>query len=861
MTIRLRRLSFSTAIAAALLVAGPAAGQSAPEGDAAAADKPDGEKPAATPAPPRIRKMADWQKGKDRIDGYFAFWRDPVNGDAFMEVMPDQIGPEFIYFTYTQDGTALDGLRRLGSVSDNYVLKLRRRFNRIDFIRQDTLYSHDADSTLAGQQDNIVNPLLASTTIVAADDATGKIVIKVNDLFQGRDLIRIGEPSALGRLLGVPAGTWSKEKSNIRSIRNYARNSEIVAEYVFDYPKTASATSGVVAIQHNFVAMPAAGFTPRPEDPRVGFFTSRDTNLSSIDGTPWRDKIYRWRLEKKDPAAKLSEPVKPITYWIDKATPREFRDTIRDAVLHWNSVFETMGFRNAVRVEIQPDDATWDAGDVGRNVIRWVASPVPQYAGYGPTVVNPRTGEIIGADIVLEHATVQRWIRQDRLFPRTATSAAEAADGEPHTAHDCSASEGLERSIGFAMASLNLQAGLTEGAREAARREIVRQGLYYLALHEVGHTLGLSHNMMGSFYQPLSALNQPNDRYGSNLSNSIMDYPQVNIAPRGEAQGAYFPTRPGPYDYWALAYAYDPALTDPAARTAHLAQSSRPEHAFGNDGDSMAATGAGMDPRVIPYDLSSEPVVFATRQMDMIRLAYGELVDRTRREQGSWDEMRRTYELLNGMYRQNVTAVSRYIGGVYVDRSAIGQETRAAAPFVPVARDTQKATMGLLGRYLFAPDAFNLPPDFGAYLQFQRRGFDFFGRPQDAPLHNDVLGLQSVAMSHLLAPATLQRMADSSLYGNRYSANEMLGDLSGEIFDADIRGSVNTFRQNLQATYVTRLIGAMGAARMDAIARSALFGELKTIDARMKGAEGRGDERTKAHRRYVRQLIFTALEK
>jgi hypothetical protein len=867
MSIRLLPAYLGHGFLALLLLGGTALAQSSGSEDSSAEkseEKADDKDKADEKKPPKIRALKDWAKDKERTEGFFAFYRDPINGDTFMEIRPDQVGQDFIYFTYTLEGSALDGLRRLGSVGDNYVLKLRRRFNRIDFVRQDTQYSYDEGSTLQGQNANVLSPMLASATVVARDPKDERVVIKVNDLFQGRDLLRMGELSPLGKIFGAEAGAWSKEKSNIRSIRNYADNSEIVSEYVFDYPKTSSAMSGVVAIQHSFVRMPKAGFSPRVEDPRVGFFTSRNTNLSTLDGTPWRDMIYRWRLEKKDPKAPLSEPVKPITYWIEKTTPLEYRDIIREAALRWNPVFEKMGFRNAIRVEVQPNDASWDAGDVNRNMIRWVASPVPQYAGYGPTIINPRTGEIVAADIMLEHATVQRWLRQDRMFS-DATAAAEAvaaagAEGEDHGLESCNAADGLKHSIAMAAMAVASRPGLSDEAREAARKAIVREGLYYLVLHEIGHTLGLTHNMMGSYFKPIDKLGEEDGPFGAALTNSVMDYPQVNLAPEGETQRAYFPTRPAQYDYWALAFAYDPALADEARRAAHLSLSTRPEHAFGNDGDAMGTTGIGMDPRVIPYDLSSQPVDFATRQLDMIRKAMGELVARNSTAGRSRDELRRTYDLLNSMYRQNVTVVTRYVGGVYTDRAFVGQETPAAAPFVPVDVATQKRAMALLGDYLFAPGALKLPDNLGAYLQFQRRGFDFFGRPQDAPLHADALGLQSVALGHLLHPTVLQRMTDASLYGNRYSADAMLRDLTAMIFDADIGGSVNSYRQSLQATYVTRAIAAMNGGR-DMASKAALYGQVTAIDKAMQRAARKGDERTRTHRRYIRQLIRVALEK
>ena len=162
--------------------------------------------------------------------------------------------------------------------------------------------------------------------------------------------------------------------------------------------------------------MPDNDFQPRFDDPRVGFFGQTINDMTSTSATPYRDLINRWHLVKKDPAAELSEPVQPIVYWIENSTPTEFRSTIKEAVESWNLAFEKAGFKNAVVVKMQPDDATWDAGDIRYNVLRWTSSPRPPFGGYGPSFTNPRTGQILGADIMLEWVFVTNRIQQDKLF-------------------------------------------------------------------------------------------------------------------------------------------------------------------------------------------------------------------------------------------------------------------------------------------------------------------------------------------------------------------------------------------------------------------------------------------------------------
>ena len=146
----------------------------------------------------------------------------------------------------------------------------------------------------------------------------------------------------------------------------------------------------------------ANDFRPRLDDPRVGYFTQEIENLTSIKVADYKDVINRWSLVKKDPSAAISEPVEPIVWWVENTTPVEYRQTIVEAGEKWNEAFEKAGFKNAVVMKIMPDDATWDPADIRYNVIRWVSSPYPPYGAIGPSFVNPKTGQILGADITVE---------------------------------------------------------------------------------------------------------------------------------------------------------------------------------------------------------------------------------------------------------------------------------------------------------------------------------------------------------------------------------------------------------------------------------------------------------------------------
>src|SRR5690606_11363669 len=171
-----------------------------------------------------------------------------------------------------------------------------------------------------------------------------------------------------------------------------------------------------VRMQHSFLAVPENSYRPRRDDPRVGYFGAQVDDLTSISATPYRDFISRWNLEKKNPGAKISEPVEPIVFWIENTTPLEYRPIIKAAGEKWNEAFEAAGFRNAVVMKEMPDTATWDPADIAYNVIRWKSSPTPRYGAIGPSFFNPLTGQILGADITVEWKTGAGTPVYDDLF-------------------------------------------------------------------------------------------------------------------------------------------------------------------------------------------------------------------------------------------------------------------------------------------------------------------------------------------------------------------------------------------------------------------------------------------------------------
>jgi hypothetical protein len=237
-----------------------------------------------------------------------------------------------------------------------------------------------------------------------------------------------------------------------------------------------------------------------------------------------------------------------------------------------------------------------------------------------------------------------------------------------------------------------------------------------------------------------------------------------------------------------------------------------------------------------------------------------QLKDRFLKDGSTYEDFRRGYYSLNSQSSTAGTVISRFIGGVYVDRSVVGQKG-GKQPYTPVSYVDQKRAFNALKTYVFAPDAFKVSNEIYNMLARERRGFDFFSGPEDPKIHDQVLGYQTRALSHLLHPNTLQRIIDSELYGNQYKLTEFMTDLNKAMFEEDINGNINTFRQNLQAVYVTRLIEMVSGKNSSRYKIPAKSMAIYNMEKLMKSLKNKsGDISTKAHKNHLRKLISNSLK-
>ncbi|MAQ20488.1 MAG: hypothetical protein CMD52_03095 [Gammaproteobacteria bacterium] len=807
--------------------------------------------------------IAEVTENSDRISGLFTLYRDKKTGTTHMEIAPTQLNREYIYVAVSTDGVVEGGHFR-GRYRDNRILSITRYFDKIEIRSQNTAFYFDPESPLSRAAHANISPgLLASETIVAEDEETGNVLINIDEIFATETLLQV-KPSPNpneGSEDNFQLGDLSEEKSKITHIRNYPLNTDVHVEYVYQNPapivrgndEITDSRYVSIYMQHSFVAMPENNYAPRLTDHRMGFFAQQLTDLTDDSVTPFRDLVERWHLVKKNPSLPTSEPISPIVWWIENTTPIEFRDSIQEGILAWNQAFEKIGFENAIVVQVQPDDAEWDAGDIRYNVVRWTSSPTPPFSGYGPSFTNPRTGQIIGADIMLEFAGVTRRVQYQRILENL-----ENGDiFEPLEAGYCSI--GYEKHISqafgrFAINSLQLGSEQEE--------QLVHEFLVDLTMHEIGHTLGFAHNFAASNMLSFEEIYDSTIVNERSLQASVMDYTDIHIATEGREQIAYFSTKPGPYDDWIVDYSYSSGLEDPQLENERLAliasRSTEPQLLFGTDDHVMRAPGVAMDPRVHWYDMTNEPIRYAEERLDLIGNLLSTAKEKNINEGESYQELRDAYVIMLSQFSRSIGVIAHQIGAIYINRSVVGQDD-AQTPFIPVDIETQQYAMSVLTEHLFAPNVLSASEDLYAHLQEQRRLWNFFGQTEDPKIHQWILSLQSNILAHLLHPRVMTRITDSRLYGNQYELSDMMSDLTDGIFDEDLRGNVNTFRQNLQTEYISKLINIIESSEHDYPSKSMALYQIRNIE-RMLNNKRRGNIETRAHTGNILYLIQKALD-
>jgi hypothetical protein len=571
-----------------------------------------------------------------------------------------------------------------------------------------------------------------------------------------------------------------------------------------------------LGFHYSLAKLPDAPMRPRAADARIGYFGTDVWDFTTDDRRiPIVHYINRWRLEKKDPSAALSEPRQPIVFWIDRTVPVKYRQAIKEGVLEWNKAFERIGYKDAIKVDIQPDDATFNTSDIRHASIRWMTTARSSFSAIGPTVVDPRSGEILDADIGIDATSFRAFknLGVESIPTRSPSAPASHSHSFLDGAYCNYANEAIEHEA-FAMSLLEARGEMTLDGPDA--EAFIQSKLKATTMHEVGHTLGLTHNFRASTAYTDRELADPEFTKQHGLAGSVMEYAPVNIALKGERQGEYHASTLGPYDYWAIEYGYkEVAHEEEAAELARIAGRSKEPHLAFMADDALYYS--GLDPRVNTFDLGTDPLAYAERQLQLGRELWQITESRALKDGEQYALLRRNFN--RGLFEVQHSAqqAAKYVGGLtlHSDRAGPGR-----APLEPIPAAKQRAALNLLAVTVLSAESFRFSPSFLSRLAITDQDIDdarVLGRSVpsvDVAVDQQVLEVQRSVLVPLMGPEIAQRLLNNELKvkdpSDALTVAELYSTLHRAIFSEIATGEeIPLIRRNLQREYVSRVASTL----------------------------------------------------
>ncbi len=844
-------------------------------GSSSSSSKGTGSSSSST-AKPSVPKHAQILKDAKSVDGVIRTYRK--GNKLFAELSSSDYSSEYIVLISIARGIGQNPL--LGGMSwnfgDDWVWKFRKIDDRVHIVRKNVRFRAAKNSPEATALRNAYTDSVLFSLPVLTKGPRGGDLIDLTPVFMS-DLPQISQV--------LPGFAFSSTKSAWDSVKGFKDNLELEVAATYSSSGRSSIESvadsrGVtINVHYSISRIPKTSYQPRLADDRVGYFITVVKDYSkSTDVDRFVRYINRWHLTKADRSAKKSVPKEPIIFWIENTVPFKYRKPIFDGISEWNQAFEKAGFINAIEVRQQPDDATWDPEDINYNTFRWITSSSGYFIAMGPSRVNPYTGQILDADILFDSDFLESWKSKfETLTPATVASltggpidletyrqhANKPLPQIPHAYRGCMLSQSMAMDLAFGRTALM---ATNDAAKSAQLQEkLIMQGLKDVAMHEVGHTLGLRHNFKASTLLSLDELNNPEKTKETGLASSVMDYAPANIVQKGTEQGDFYSTTIGPYDYWAIDYGYR-AFSSGSEEKAQLkkiaARSGEPGLGFATDEDSR---GIDPDPYANKHDLGKDPMEFAKRQAKLVGSLMPGIVDRVTEEGEDYNQARRAFNVLLATQGRAVFFAARFIGGLKVSRSHKGDKD-APPPFQVVDADKQREALDFLREYVFSDEPYQVDPQL--YNLLAPSNWNHWGSPMkfrsDFAVHDVISMWQNRVMSQLLSSLTLQRLHDAELKvpsdEDTLTTAELIEKLTSIVFAelddlepgdySNRKPAISSLRRNLQRSYLVKLSNlAMGrtAAPQDcqAIAYAQLSGLVKKMES-AKIVEGL-DTYTKSH--------------
>jgi hypothetical protein len=758
-------------------------------------------------------------------EGIFTVHR--LKEKVYYEIPKSQLGKELLWVSQIAKTTL--GVGYGGQALGNRVVRWDRHGDRV--LLRSVSYEIVADTNLpisrAVQAANY-EPIIMAFNI----EALGKVdapVIDATKLFT----TEVTEFSARTRLR---ARGFDTNRSFIERIVSFPENIEVAVTHTYTSPPDTQPTPGgptpapspfgqtgmrpgsaTVLMHYSMVKLPEQPMRPRLLDERVGYFSVRQMDFGQDEHrAPQRRYITRWRLDKKDPNAALSEPVKPIVYYVDPATPTQWVPYVKRGVEKWQDAFEEAGFKNAIIAKDAPtpeEDPDWSPEDARYSVIRWLPSTIENASG--PHVHDPRTGEILEADIQMYHNVmnlVRHW-----YFVQAAPLDARAQK--------------------FPLPD-ELMGALVE----------------YVVAHEVGHTLGFQHNMKASSMYPIEKVRDREWVKKMSHTPTLMDYSRFNYVaqPEDKIDPADLVPKIGPYDQWATRWGYKPipSAATPDEEKPTLDQWARqqdqtPWYRFSTAGS------RGADPGELTEAVGDADAVQATTLgLKNLERVASLLLPATSQPGEPYRDLEEVYGRMLGQWVLELNHVAALVGGFHSQQKHAGQD---GVRFVPVPKEKQAAAVKFLNDRAFTPPMWAVNPE-------------ILRRIEPTGVLDRIKTSQQRILNSLLSSARFARLVEQEAIDGAtvYRPTDFLADVRKgiwrELDSATVR--IDAYRRNLQRAYLDLMGDKLnGRQAVTDDQRPFIRGELRALDLSIRSALTRvADRATRLHLEDARDQIAKALD-
>ncbi|MFZ4507577.1 MAG: zinc-dependent metalloprotease [Fimbriimonas sp.] len=882
-------------------VTGSALTQTAPD---AKKEEPKKEEPKRDP------KSLDYEKAvKDlkKIDGPFVIYQR--RKDVLIELPEDKIGKVFYIQAAFNTGVDPFNLQAGAPIGNNAVDAFRWEKNEesVSIVRPNLKYRWDKSDPLAlASERTFPEAILGTFRIEQTNPEKKLLLVNATALLNG-DYLRLNE--MIGALLGGPY-QLDRERSGVEKVKGFAENTIVQMKLHYASPRGGGGSQAIdilglgggnhleddrsasMKVTYNLWYPKETTYKPRLSDPRVGYFTQDFYDVGRFYNRDRTERyINRWNLQKKDPKAAVSEPVKPIVWTIDPSIPAKWRPSVKEGILRWNKAFDALGYKNAVQVQDAPTDADYDHADGRLNVIRMTMSEDAAYA-IALARTDPFTGEVVNAAVTLdanmlsttafEHsdsiitgqASYDRSmsvLRRGNVAPGKVAEFLEASERDEAAER----SQAVARKFGWTAPACtyahdhlaDLEYGWSAVAAlgpvlgvKISRDKYIEQFMADVVSHEIGHTMGLRHNFAAS--TALTTAQLADDALTSRLgiTASVMDYTPFNsVAVLKGAKNYYMPTI-GQYDIWAIRYGYmDVVATSPIGEKAALskvaAQSGQPGLAFMTDEDADA-----WNPTVLRFDQAKDSIVYSLNNLILARKMRDYAIKNLPRPGESYAARTEMLQQAFGRTFREARFLARFVGGVVATRQFRG-DANEKPTLAPVSPALQRQATHIITANLLSANAFNLPESVLNSMSGDKNK-DATAN-WTAPFRSLIAARQRLALVQLLSADTTDRVAENAFKTSKgaYEVDEHYGIIVSSVFSEVGKGvKIPALRRDLQRLAVSALISQASAPQgaINEDTRTVAADSVRNLNVRFQEALKNGaglDSMTRVHLRDAQEQI------